>query len=372
VKISFFKPNSLLEGGGAERWLIDISKAISKYSNVNIIGLSYLSKKRFSSSVINNLLTDVDYYEFPYIKFPRGVPFPKPNYVTELLELFNESDVIYIISSTPIEILFFILKSKITTPMILGFHGFPRSDILLQRMYTPLLKHFLNIFNGFHVLNFHTYSWIRERTKAKIYFIPNGVDISLFKLCKSPLNSNKFNILSTGRLDKDKGIDILLKIIIYFNSNNNYENIQFTITGSGPLENIVKKVSHRFKNVNYVGFVPSKIYPKIIRESNLFLAPSRTEGMPLRVLEAQSCGLPVIGSKIPGIYDIIINNETGSLIELGDIKDFTEEIKRYYNLWCQSKRKYYSLNKNIRKYTINTYNSNDMIIQLDKMFRSIS
>ena len=124
-------------------------------------------------------------------------------------------------------------------------------------------------------------------------------------------------------------------------------------------------------NVIYLGFLPEQDLPEIYRKAHLFLIPSRSEGLPLRLLEAQACGLPVIGSRIPGISDVVINLKTGRLVEPGDVKSFAEAIKDYYLLWSQDPAQYYEMNKAIRNYIVKHYDWSIIIRQLELMFESI-
>ncbi|MEM2130746.1 MAG: glycosyltransferase family 4 protein, partial [Candidatus Bathyarchaeia archaeon] len=176
-----------------------------------------------------------------------------------------------------------------------------------------------------------------------------------------------FNVLYAGRLTEDKGADVLLDIIHYVNEKLRIRNIKFTICGFGPFQRLAEDIAGEYENVEYLGFVPREDLPNIYGNANLFLIPSKTEGMPLRLLEAQSCGLPAVGSNIPGISDVVINGKTGLLVDAGNVCAFAEAIKRYYLLWCDSPGHYFELNKAIRKHIVNNYDWNSVIDKIEKM-----
>ncbi|MHA1583361.1 MAG: glycosyltransferase [Candidatus Baldrarchaeia archaeon] len=87
-----------------------------------------------------------------------------------------------------------------------------------------------------------------------------------------------------------------------------------------------------------------------------------------KVLEAQACSLPVVGSRIPEIIDIIKDGENGKLVNVGDLKGFITAIKQYYLLWKESTERYYEMNRRIREQTIQQYDWDEIISDLEKLF----
>jgi len=374
MRICFFSTRSLLEGGGGENWIIKVSRSLAKYHHVHVIGLKYAETKRLHDSELMSSLEEdkIRYQEFPCIKPPKGAALPNPLFAGRILSIFNSSDLVYVmLPMSPVERLFYLLKKCFKSRLIGGFHFFLRSDMLLHRLYMPIFKKSLDAFDAYHVLNRRTYVWLQKMGFNNIFYIPNGVDTKTFQLCRNPSNSQFFNILFTGRLTEDKGVDVLIEIIRYINEKLKIQNIKFTITGSGPLEDRINAIAQKYNNVNFLGFVDINVLPKIYANANLFLIPSKMEGMPLRLLEAQSCGLPVVGSKIFGILDVVINGKTGYLMNVGDIKGFAESIKKYYELWCNSSREYYNMNKAIREHITRNYDWNIIIEKIEKMFKEM-
>ena len=375
MRICFFKPNSLREGGGAEHWLINVSSRLSKNHEVIIAGLNYAWTQRLRNQEILSLLNGngTKYYELPSVKLPRGFPLPHPMYNNFLLNMLNTCDIVYaVVPFAPVEIWVKLFRRALKTKLIAGFHGFLRTDILLQKLYFPILKESINVFDSYHVLNKSTYTWLRSIVSdKKIFYVPNGIDTKTFQLCKNPSNSQHFNVLFTGRLVEDKGADILVDIIKFVNDKLQLKNVRFIITGSGPYEREIIALAQNYKNVVYLGFVDRQALPKVYMEANLYLLPTRTEGLPLRLLEAQSCGLPAVGSNIPGISDIIIDGVTGRLVKPGDVESFAEAIKNYYLLWSQDPAQYYEMNKAIRDHIVKHYDWNIIIRQLELMFEAV-
>jgi L-malate glycosyltransferase len=68
--------------------------------------------------------------------------------------------------------------------------------------------------------------------------------------------------------------------------------------------------------------------PSVLRGADLFLLPSETESFGLAALEAMSCGVPVIASRVGGVPEVVIDGETGLLAPVGDIPAMATHVVR--------------------------------------------
>lgn len=137
--------------------------------------------------------------------------------------------------------------------------------------------------------------------------IPNYVDTETFK----PMNfiKEKNSICFVGRLSPEKNIFGLLDAIEGYD-------LKLTIIGSGKLEDELKKyVVDKKINVDFLGNIPNKELPTFLNSHELFILPSFFENMPKSLLEAMGCGLPVIGTNVKGIKEVIVNEVDGILCE---------------------------------------------------------
>jgi len=109
----------------------------------------------------------------------------------------------------------------------------------------------------------------------------------------------------------------------------------FIIAGHGPEFELIH---HRVKardlqnKVVMLGKVSEKVRRLIYNAADIFVMPNISveqdvEGFGIAVIEAGSCGLPVVASKIQGLRDSVIENKTGYLIEEGDTKGFLDRIR---------------------------------------------
>ncbi len=148
-----------------------------------------------------------------------------------------------------------------------------------------------------------------------ILVIPNGVDLEHFK----PMDRDWENpqILFVGRLVFQKGLDILFKALKDLKD----QPWKLAVVGDGPeretLQSMVQAygISDRVKFECWLG---GNALLHQLQKANLFVFPSRHEGMPNAVLEAMACGLPVIASHIAGNEELVIDGENGLLVPAED------------------------------------------------------
>jgi glycosyltransferase involved in cell wall biosynthesis len=128
------------------------------------------------------------------------------------------------------------------------------------------------------------------------------------------------SLLFVGRLSKEKGIDILIDLI-----RTKLFNVE--IIGGGPLQNEILELEKSFSNLVYNGFRDSDFIQQRMRKAKFLIFTSKWyEGMPLVILEALSCGLPIICSDVDNLNEIVQNGVSGVLFKKGDLNDLIKKI----------------------------------------------
>jgi len=167
----------------------------------------------------------------------------------------------------------------------------------------------------------------------KIKVIPNGVDTDLFKpLMAVRKNRSDFQLICVSRLVKRKGIDHILSAMAGLLS----ENIRLSIVGTGNYEDALKQKCLDLaltSVVDFKGFCQRQRLPELYAQSDAFILTSRSEAFGNVFAEAMSCGLPVIGTDVGGIPDLI-KGKNGILVKHGD----TDGIKNAILKLKHSKR----------------------------------
>jgi len=152
--------------------------------------------------------------------------------------------------------------------------------------------------------------------------IPNSILLVSEKI--APLKNKQ--ILFIGRMVSDKGYDLLINVLKKVNKI--HPDWNFRIIGDGPLKNNILKEIELSGLKEKVSLLPTT--DSIIEEylnSSIYLMTSRTEGLPMVLLEAQSCGLPIVSFDCEtGPSEIVVDNENGFLINCFDIEKMAQKI----------------------------------------------
>lgn len=129
-------------------------------------------------------------------------------------------------------------------------------------------------------------------------------------------------VLFFGRLSEEKGLDLFLQAC------RELPDIRFVVAGSGPMEQDCQGI----QNVDFVGFKVGDELNRLIENALFSVYPSIWyENCPLSVLESEMLGTPVLASRMGGIPELILENETGVLLEALTVECMKNTISELYN-----------------------------------------
>jgi glycosyltransferase involved in cell wall biosynthesis len=156
----------------------------------------------------------------------------------------------------------------------------------------------------------------------QVRVIRNG---GLFPPMTSPARQrgDYFHIGTVGRLVPIKGLDLFLEVAEAVRRETSL--VRFTILGEGPLrEELARKAAH-LNLRDCVDFLAPRPDPFAYYDSlDLYLNTSLHEGLPLSVVEAMACGIPVVSSAVGGIPEIVAHGKHGFLVEGREPDPFAE------------------------------------------------
>lgn len=151
-----------------------------------------------------------------------------------------------------------------------------------------------------------------------------GVDTALFypgRKDRKP--GGLLQIIFVGSLIPKKGLQDLIEAL----AEPSFRNISLTIVGDGYYADDLKKLAQEKLSdvqVTWKGIAPPRVVAELMRESDILVLPSYTEGSPNVIKEAMACALPVIGTRVGGVPDLVSHSETGFLYEPGDVSALQE------------------------------------------------
>ncbi len=160
----------------------------------------------------------------------------------------------------------------------------------------------------------------------KIRLIPNWIDLTEYSVRPNRNDSGIIRFLFVGWIVKEKGVLDLLEAINRLKAD---KNLEFVFAGDGNLMDSVEAIveENSLSCVKLLGWQSKEQIKALYRESDVFVLPSHAEGFPNALLEALSCGLPVIATNVGSIADSVITGTNGYLIEPGDIDALTQAIE---------------------------------------------
>lgn len=148
----------------------------------------------------------------------------------------------------------------------------------------------------------------------------------------APYNQNKkqtpLRLIFVGRIDEFKGVHLLIKAAGFFTA----EQIQLDIFGNAPNPDFLKKCkieTATYRHINWMGKLEQQQVVSTISKYDALILPSTfSEMSPLVIQEAFAAGVPVIGSNVYGIAELVKNDKTGWLFQFNDIDSLQKLLTR--------------------------------------------
>jgi len=215
------------------------------------------------------------------------------------------------------------LAKKLAIPLITTFHGFDatntRKELITSRKISCInyLLHRQELARSgdlfICISNFirdHLLTMGFPEEKLLTHYI--GVDTDLFK---PKQNTSEKIIVNIGRLTEKKGTCYLLQAFAMLDKKHN--DTKLIIIGDGPLKQELQTLASTLQisdRVQFLGFRTQQNVLHWLQQASVFCLPTLSEGLGLVLLEAASCEVPVVASRVGGTAEAIKDNETGFLV----------------------------------------------------------
>ena len=186
---------------------------------------------------------------------------------------------------------------------------------------------------------------------AKVSILPNHVDTDVFRSIPSEAC---FDLVFVGRIEAVKNLDALLSAVQRLG-------LTIAIIGSGTARGdgtFASQEADRLQSIygdldgriHWLGRIKNEELPAYLNRSKLFVLCSLSEGHPRALIEAMACGMPIIGTNIPGISKVLQHEVTGYLCDT-DADSVTTAIETVLSQPDLMRK----MGQNARKFAVENY-----------------
>ena len=218
--------------------------------------------------------------------------------------------------------------------MVHGFHFYTGAPKMNWMIYYPIEKLMASKADVICTVNQEDYARAKSFQVKDVKYI-HGIGINTTRLtlgekkndirAELGLEQDDFVVLSIGELNDNKNQRVIIEAIAMLRDSK----IHYVLCGKGDqLESLKKLVTEKRlnQNIHFLGY--RKDVVDICSQADVYVMPSKREGLPVASLEAMYCGLPLVTSNIRGLIDVMENGISGYMYEPGDVKGFAEGIKK--------------------------------------------
>lgn len=207
--------------------------------------------------------------------------------------------------------------------------------------------------------------------KKPIKVIPNFVDISRFKPDQKGCDRSELAspdekiIMHMSNYRPVKNADDVIRIFKIIN-----EKIpsKLILVGDGPEAPNVLSLAERMGLKDKTIFLGGQdMVESVLCKADLFLLPSASEGFGLAALEALACGVPVIGSIVGGLPELITDGEVGYLEPIGDVEAMA---KRSVEILSDDELRR-TMSKNARRLTVEKFDTRDIVKEYHRFYEEV-
>ena len=219
-----------------------------------------------------------------------------------------------------------------------GFHFYDGAPLVNWLTYYPVEKYLARKTDVLITINKEDYNRAKKFKAGKVVYVSGvGIDLSKFK-SKPYIRGQKrqelgfkeddFLLLSVGELIERKNHRVVLEALAKLKKEPIYDHLYYLICGIGVLEDELKKLADDLGISDHVKFLGyRRDISDICNAVDVFVFVSYQEGLPVALMEAMACGLPVICSKIRGNTDLVDDGDNGVFV-VNNPDDVAMKIKK--------------------------------------------
>lgn len=244
-----------------------------------------------------------------------------------------------------------------------GFHFCKGAPLPNWLLYYPIERKLASYTDCLITINQEDFQLAKKRFKTKHVEHVHGVGVNTDEF--KPLSINEktearksygykpedFLLFYAAEFNKNKNQKLLIEALARINDSG--QNIKLLLAGKGELQDKCKQLAEDLgvrENVRFLGYVNE--IKKIVSICDVAVGSSLREGLPVNIMEAMACGLPVVATLNRGHAELVVNHRNGYIVPVHDIEGFSRHLLDIY----QSRETYNAMSKEslnrVNKYSI--------------------
>lgn len=340
------------------------AEAVATKNNVTVIHVitdGNINSVEKTSLFINNVNTNIIY--IPKTKnsiFKKSLFFKA--YILELNNI-KKFDIVHLNITFPVGLIALYIKCFKNIPYMISEHWsgyqFPNNKKIgfFEKIITKIIVKKASFVCP--VAKYLEKSMIEFGLKGNYYPVPNVVDTSSFTISHN--KTKNFIITHVSGMDNEiKNIEGILTVISKLQSK--IPNLEFNLIGNNSAKYTCLIEKLKIKNIHIIDQIPYIEVSNYLKKSNLFILFSNYENLPCVILEAFSCGVPVISTNVGGISEYFPDN-FGKLISAKNEKQLFNETLHLYH------QKYSIVSKEeMHNYAVQNFSKEQICNEYSKLY----
>lgn len=241
-----------------------------------------------------------------------------------------------------------------------SFNSFYESAFIFK----PLIRYVLKRSDKVICLSPEWYNYyVNHLGISQVVILPNPVELSTDQMRYSV--SPKIKLLFLGKICDDKGI---FNLISYLKTNKYFldNKVQLAIGGVGEDARLLDQISS-LTNIQFFGWADESLKKHLLDECDIFILPSRYEGLPVSILEAMAYRKPIIATDVGGISSIVMPGYNGWLIS----PDNHQQLDLVFDEIFKNRPLLYQYGQNSYNEALK-YSTEEVIQKLSTIYQSLS
>jgi N-acetyl-alpha-D-glucosaminyl L-malate synthase BshA len=337
-----------------------------------------------TTGVYVDLVDRFDYPLFKNIGPPYGMAL-----TSKIIKTVRDSklDLIHSHYAIPHAMSAYMAREIISVPYVVTLHGSDVHTLGLDPAYQPVVKHTIENADAVTAVSNFLKKKAHEELgiEREITVIPNFIDIEQFKHLNGTRLMVESGCVSVRREEEARELDPEAKILLHASNfrkvkrvvemieimrivADHYPKVRLIISGDGPTRIEVERKIEALDlcdNVHLLG-VKSNMQ-EIMCSADVFLLNSTVEGMPLVLLEAMSCSLPVVTTPAGGIPELVRPNKDGVVTEGFEIDEYAQAVIELLDDDALRAK----IGKAGRKRVEESFSAEDIVTEYENVFKQV-